>query len=132
MNKEIGERIRELRTSYCLSIDELAELLGVSSGFLGLIERGKRGITNQRLADLNKIFNVSMDYLILGHGDAPVKLSSNPIAFLENVLSEHELRSMDELGKKLSLHSFTVEEVNLLFDALYFKLKFFYAVKLKK
>jgi len=71
MNKEqlrilIGENIRKERLARSMTIDELSESLGQSSGFVGLIECGKRGATTYTLLKLAEIFNTSVDSL-LGH-----------------------------------------------------------------
>ena len=58
----IGKIIRETRVDCGLSVDELAELVGVTPGFQGLMERGARGTTPLTLLKLSNIFNVPVDY----------------------------------------------------------------------
>jgi len=59
----IGSNIRKERTARKLSIDELAELLGQTSGYIGLIERGERGVTYSNLHKLSLIFGLPIDRL---------------------------------------------------------------------
>lgn len=55
-NKEIwqyiGAKIREEREKRQLTIEELAEILNIAPGFLGLIERGQRGTRLKNLGVL--------------------------------------------------------------------------------
>ncbi|MCL2399075.1 MAG: helix-turn-helix transcriptional regulator [Defluviitaleaceae bacterium] len=57
----IGENIRTERIARNISIDELAELLELTSGFVGLIERGQRGTTPNTLFKLADVFGTSID-----------------------------------------------------------------------
>lgn len=66
INLEIGERVRLTRVSRGFSRDELAEILNISTLFLGYIECGQRGMSLTTLQNLCRILNVSADYLLLG------------------------------------------------------------------
>lgn len=66
INLEIGERVRLVRTSRGLSRDELSELLGISTLFVGYIECGQRGMSLATLQKLCKVLNVSADYILMG------------------------------------------------------------------
>jgi transcriptional regulator with XRE-family HTH domain len=57
----IGENIRAERLARDLSIEELANLLGLTTGFVGLIERGRRGATAFTLYKLSEIFKQPID-----------------------------------------------------------------------
>lgn len=129
LNREIGQRIRALRLSYNLSMDELSNLLEITPGFLGLVERGERGATIERLTALGRIFRVSLDYLVLGLESTPIKRTDDSIKFLEGVLNERELSKLAELGKSLSMFQYNSKELDLLFDALHYQLKFFHNTK---
>jgi len=61
----IGRNIRNERVIRGMSLDELAELMEQSPGFLGLVERGQRGATAQNLLKLADIFGISIDSLFL-------------------------------------------------------------------
>ena len=65
-NKNIGQRIRELRTSHEMTTDELAELLNISASFVGLLERGDRDVSLPIVVAISKIFDASLDYLVFG------------------------------------------------------------------
>jgi transcriptional regulator with XRE-family HTH domain len=61
IQKIVGEHIREYRLKNHMTLDTLAKFLGITQGFLGLIERGKRGLSFKNLLKLADIFNVSVD-----------------------------------------------------------------------
>ena len=63
--KIIGQNIRYERLRRNMSIDELAELLELTSGFVGLIERGRRGATAYNIHRLSEIFGLSVDRLYM-------------------------------------------------------------------
>ena len=59
-----GTNIRSLRRKYSMTIDELAAKMGISSAYLGLIERGKRDVTLNTLCFIANFFDVSIDSLL--------------------------------------------------------------------
>jgi len=59
----IGENIRNERTARNISIDELSELIDLTPGFVGLIERGRRGTTPSTLYKLAEVFDIPIDDL---------------------------------------------------------------------
>ena len=68
INKEqlritIGNNIRLERLARKISIEELAEQLNLTPGFVGLIERGTRGTSAYTLARLSEIFNIPIDQI---------------------------------------------------------------------
>jgi len=67
LKKIIGNNIRTARVARGMSIDELAELLGLTSGFVGLIERGSRGATVYTLFKLADIMETSIDSFFYGN-----------------------------------------------------------------
>ena len=57
----IGNNIRVERTARNISIDELAEMLDLTPGFVGLIERGQRGTTSSTLLKMSEVFGMPID-----------------------------------------------------------------------
>ena len=64
--KNIGTNIRLLRKSRGLTIEDLACVLDIAPGFLGLVERGTRGVSLANLARICTFFNVTLDQLVKG------------------------------------------------------------------
>ena len=68
--KIFGERLRELRNRQSVSQMQLANALGLTQNSIGMMERGYRGTTIEKVVLLAKYFHVSADYL-LGITDDP-------------------------------------------------------------
>lgn len=81
LRKMMGESIRNERVARNLSIDELAELIGLTPGFVGLIERGKRGATALTLYNLSKIMDLPVDQLFQDPTGVSLKMAEDdPVA----------------------------------------------------
>ena len=97
----IGINIRHLRLERGLSIDELASLMGKTSGFIGLIERGERGTTARTLHLLADVFGISIDKLFYPKYEAEYE---NP----ESKEEEIERKKITSL-----ISDFTIKELKL-------------------
>ena len=66
--KEIGQRVNELRTGHQLSLDQLADAVNCTRDHLYRAERGepRHGFSIGILIEIARYFDVSLDYLILG------------------------------------------------------------------
>lgn len=95
-NEAIGNRIRQGREALGLTRDQLAELLGISSYYLGQLERGERQMSLPVLVKISEKLHVSLDYLILGK-DSNQSNNATEIEALLKKCSKKEL----ELVKKL-------------------------------
>jgi len=62
--KKLGERIKELREDFEYSQDELAKKIKISRPAISQIESGTRDINSTELANIAKVFDVSMDTLL--------------------------------------------------------------------
>lgn len=58
--KIFGLRIRELRKKSKLTQSELAEKFGLSTNFIGMVERGKRNTSVDKIFKLSRAFNLSL------------------------------------------------------------------------
>lgn len=93
IRKMVGENIRKERTSRNLSIEELAELTGRTPGFIGLVERGKRGATAELLTKLSEIFEISSDILLRAYVRPSLQVSET-----------HRVKS-ESKGKRATINS---------------------------
>jgi len=98
IRRTIGRNIRAERDFRRLSIEEFAELMGLTSGFIGLIERGQRGTTPLTLFKAAKIFNIPIDdffdcqrALGLCKDEAPILARRRKLDSLISDFSEWEL-----------------------------------------
>lgn len=58
--KNFGSRIQELRKKNNLTQSELAEKVGLSTNFIGMVERGERNTSVDKIFKLAKAFNISL------------------------------------------------------------------------
>lgn len=63
-NKQIGERIADLRTDSDMQQGELANILGIHRSALSRIEKGHRAIREDELLRIARHFRVTTDYLL--------------------------------------------------------------------
>ena len=58
--KTFGLCIQELRKKNNLTQSELAEKIGLSTNFIGMVERGERNTSVDKIFKLAKAFNISL------------------------------------------------------------------------
>ncbi len=61
-----GDRIRQLRMKNGFTQEKAAEALNVDRSFYSHIESGKKGCSIDLFIQLSDLFQVSLDYLVLG------------------------------------------------------------------
>lgn len=64
--KNVGERLRAIRIANGLKQNEIASLLGVEPPYWSRWERGHRPIPLPEAARLTELFDVDLDYILLG------------------------------------------------------------------
>lgn len=62
----MGLRIKSERLKLKLTQLELADKLGVSSNYIGMLERGEKNCSLETIVNISKILDVSTDYLLMG------------------------------------------------------------------
>lgn len=90
----MGKRIRQLRKQQKFTQAELAEQVGISTSFMGHIERGTRIASVETLVSLSDTLNVSLDAIIRGIDSTPMisPLTTGKMRVLNDVmrvLNEH-------------------------------------------
>ena len=60
----LGKRLREERLHYGMTQEQVAEYINVSTTYVGLVERGERSVTLEKLILLARCFHVTIDYLL--------------------------------------------------------------------
>lgn len=105
INLEIGERVRQTRISRGFSREHLAELLEISTLFLGYIECGQRGMSLNTLQKLCIVLNVSADYILLGREESGDSLEEiiNAVGELDPKYHSVALESINSLKKLITL-----------------------------
>lgn len=67
--KQSGARIQQLRTQNGYTQEEFSKILNIDRSNLSRIESGKRSCSLELLVQLSSLFDVTLDYLILGQGE---------------------------------------------------------------
>lgn len=85
----MGNRIRLLRKERSISQGELAAFLGISSAYMGHIERGTRIPSLDTLARVAVCLNVSLDCIVLGSETVPlVEMPDSKMQQLNDVMRQ--------------------------------------------
>ena len=102
LRDKVGKRIKEEREARNMSVDELANLLSISTSYLNLIERGERGTVQMRLYRLSQIFGVPIDTLFGGKKKAGITASEsrrNKLVSITTDMNEKELECLISTAK---------------------------------
>lgn len=100
-----GERIRFEREKLGLSRESFAEIVGLSSFYIGQLERNERSMSVDTLIKICDSLNVSMDYILKGY----IKYMEN-IAVLEAFQNYYSEEMDSEIKELLSILSGTSTE----------------------
>lgn len=114
MDKQVNERVRELRKALDLTLEKFGERLGVSKVAISLIENGKNAVTDQMFKSICREFNVNKDWLCNGVGNMFLSLEEENASVVGKLLRNQDdaflcavmkiLRAYDHLspdGKKV-------------------------------
>lgn len=66
LKSQIGNRVTDIRTSLNLNKKDFAKLIGMKEQYLGAVEKGKKGLTVEKVVEICDKTGASADYLILG------------------------------------------------------------------
>lgn len=84
-NLNTGNRIRRQREKLGYSREQLAELAGMSDGYLGEIERGTKGLSSYLLYHISISLGTSMDFLVSLEQDTS-NPAQNELQTIQNLL----------------------------------------------
>ena len=91
--EDLGKRIRKQRIYMKWTQEELAQAIGVSTSFVGHIERGTRKASLETLVLIANVMKVSVDYLLAGSLErldesiVPGDLSANQRCAMKEILA---------------------------------------------
>lgn len=97
--KEMGQRISNERRKYDLTREQLAELIDLSSTFLGQVERGEKKMGLESLIRLSETLHVSVDYLLKGQSQPTSQKSADDLYGLILKCSEKEITYFKKIVK---------------------------------
>ena len=108
----LGARIAALRKAAGMSQAKLAEELKISPSAVGMYEQGRREPSVEILANIGRIFGVSLDFLVNGQPGSPLEQQAMNDLLLNRVaIADAQLERRCE-------RPFSREELAVLFAAL--------------
>lgn len=96
---EIGKRIKQLRLKKQKTQEFFADLIYISPSYLALIENGKRTMTLDVLAQIAKVCDVSVDYLLFGEVSYEYNRAHQNLQRLIETYPEKEVAKALELAE---------------------------------
>lgn len=108
---DMGNRIKLLRLKQRKTQEYFADMLFISPSYLALIESGKRTATIDVLAQIAKVCDVSVDYLLFGISDYTNSQVHRKLDRLINMYSNEQIEKALQLAEYyLQLDSSTISE----------------------
>lgn len=87
-----GERVKEVRKTLKLTLEEFGGKVGVTKQTVSRIENGVNNLTDQMLKSICREYNVNYDYLMYGEGEM---FSDLPRTVLDELCRQYELDNFD-------------------------------------
>lgn len=91
---DFKDRLRELRKASNMTMQELADALGVSKALIGMYETGRRNPGYEMEEALADLFNVSIDFLRGSEDRSPFFLDEKQIALQQAFDKRPEMRML--------------------------------------
>jgi len=96
IRENLGATIKKYRLMHGISVEDLAKMLNLSVAFVGLIERGFRGVNLKNLVRISEIFDMDINDLLYDTDSTPIVESPEmkkirALTALATDLSEKEL-----------------------------------------
>lgn len=101
---KLGQRIKDERTRFKLTQEKLAELVDLSTVYIGQIERGERKMSLDTLIKISDCLHVSLDYLVKGAGKMPDSEAVNELQTLIYKCSPDEISLVTDMVKVVLPH----------------------------
>ena len=91
-----GERVREIRKNFNLTLEKFGEKIGVGKSSISDIENNRRSLTEHMTKSICREFNVDYIWLTTGEGEMFVETDDDIIEIIDRIMSGE-----NELHKKL-------------------------------
>lgn len=97
--RALGNRLKNERVALGLTQEQAAEYIGVSTSYVGMVERGERTVTLERLVLFAKCLHVTVDYLLFDESEISENRKTQQLLRLWNRASENEKNMILSLMK---------------------------------
>lgn len=98
----LGQRIREERTRYRLTQEQLAEAAQVNESYIGQVERGEKNPSLETVVSIAKALGVTVDYLLQEDMNVEPNSLLNELASFAKDKDPEELRLMLNIFRMVS------------------------------
>ncbi|MDA8228838.1 MAG: helix-turn-helix transcriptional regulator [Desulfitobacterium hafniense] len=103
--KHLGQRIREERTKYRLTQEQLAEDAEVNESYIGQVERGEKNPSLETVVSIANSLGVTVDYLLQEEVNVKPNSLINELISLAKDKDPDELRLMINICRMISEYS---------------------------
>ena len=103
----VGQKIKNLRMEAKLTQERMAEICGISTSFLGHIERGSRKLSLETAVKIADCLHVSMDSLIIEGKQTDFSI----LSAVEAILRKQERTKQEQFLRLLKVLSQNIEEL---------------------
>lgn len=103
----IGQKIKSLRTKAGLTQEQMAEKCGISTSYLGHIERGSRKLSLETAVKIADCLRVSIDALIID-GKA---VDSNILPSVEAILQKQDKQKREQFLRLIKTLSENIDKL---------------------
>ncbi|HVJ47972.1 helix-turn-helix transcriptional regulator [Desulfitobacterium sp.] len=103
--KHLGQRIREERTKYRLTQEQLAEAAQVNESYVGQVERGEKNPSLETVVNIASSLGVTVDYLLQEEVNVEPNSLINELVSIAKNKEPEELRLMLNIWRMISEYS---------------------------
>ena len=103
----VGQKIKILRNEAGFTQEQMAEACGISTSFLGHIERGTRKLSLETAVKIADCLHVSMDALIMEGKETDINL----LSAVEAILRQQKKPKQEQFLRLLKVLSQNIEEL---------------------
>ena len=114
----IGANIRRERMLRRMSMEELSEILQLSTAFIGLIERGQRGAKLANLMKISEVFGITVNDLVYSKEPDIMEVREEWEGH-ERPIEHREFAKQQKKNAILSLiYDFSIEELEFIIESI--------------
>ena len=114
----IGANIRRERLLRRISMEELSEVLQLSTAFIGLIERGQRGAKLANLMKIAEVFGITVNDLIYNREPEILEVREEWEGHEKPVEQESFLKQQKKNAIMSLIYDFNVEEMEFIIETI--------------
>lgn len=108
--KYLGQRIREERTKYRLTQEQLAEVAEVNESYVGQVERGEKNPSLETVVSIANSLGVTVDYLLQEEVNVEPNSLINELISITKDKGPDELRLMLNICRMISEYSSKIKK----------------------